>query len=191
MSVSVRGKVQATVALAVVYLLAGSAETTADVRIGHVVWGPLGGGPKTIPVEVIEVHGVIQPNDVARLATLIHGPGGLIKLNSRGGDVRAAMALGRILRRHSVTVVMGPDDECVSACVFVIAGAVERWPQNVGIHRPFLIRDRATTAQQQKQQDAAIEKLVRSYLAEMNVDVRLYDDMLRISSLHVRYLTQD
>ena len=43
----------------------------------------------------------------------------------------------------------------------------------VGIHRPFLTRDSATTEQQQKEQYARIEKLVKSYLAEMNVDVRL------------------
>ena len=75
----------------------------------------------------------------------------------------------------------------------MLAGATTRriFTEKVGIHRPFLARDSATTAQQQKEQYARIEKLVKNYLAEMNVDVRLYDDMLRVSPLFVRYLTED
>jgi hypothetical protein len=166
-------------------LVAGSAEARADVRFYK---------ETVLGLQVIEIHGVIQPNDVPRLATILQTAGpGAVKLNSPGGDVRVAMALGRILRKERRSVVMGPDEQCVSACVFVLAGAVDRgvYSEKVGIHRPFLTRDAATTAQQQKDQYADIETLVKSYLAEMNVDQRLYDDMLRVSPLQVRYLTED
>jgi len=59
----------------------------------------------------------------------------------------------------------------------------------VGIHRPFVGQDSATTVQQQKTQYEEIERTVRGYLREMNVDARLYDDMFRISPANVKYLT--
>jgi len=49
----------------------------------------------------------------------------------------------------------------------------------------------ATTEEQQKEQYQHIERLVKNYLAEMNVDSRLYDDMFRVSPLKVKYLTED
>ena len=179
------------VALVILCLVAGSAKPRADVR-SYAKETTLGDLRYT--AQVIEIHGFIQQDDVARLATILQTAGpGAVKLNSPGGDVMAAMALGRVLRREQRSVVMGPDDQCVSACVFVLAGAIERgvFSEKVGIHRPFLVRDTATTPEQQKGQYANIEKLVKSYLAEMNVDQRLYDDMLRISPQAVRYLTEE
>jgi hypothetical protein len=172
------------IALVVLCFVVGSVEARADVRLDT----------KTKGMEQIVIDGVIQPNDATRLTALFPSvsPLSLISLNSTGGDVTAAMALGRILRREQRKVIMGPHDQCVSACVLVMAGAVERWVYggNVGIHRPFLTRE-ATTLEQQKGQYANIEKVVKSYLAEMNVEPRLYDDMLRISPLAVRYLTEE
>jgi hypothetical protein len=51
-------------------------------------------------------------------------------LNSPGGGVAAAMAIGRILRKERLDVIVPFDGECYSACVLVFAGAV--WRMNAG-----------------------------------------------------------
>lgn len=144
--------------------------------------------------QVIQIHGTIAPSDPAAVERLLPTIRNLsVSLNSVGGDVVAAMALGRILRREDKSAVVGPGDVCISACVLVLAGATHRanFGGKVGIHRPFVGQDTATTVEQQKAQYDRIEKAIKTYLHEMNVDVRLYDDMFRISPSNVKYLTEE
>jgi len=59
-------------------------------------------------------------------------------INSGGGSIDAAIAIGRLLRNERASLdVTGV---CFSACVLVLAGAVERNvgdANKVGIHRPY------------------------------------------------------
>ena len=58
-------------------------------------------------------------------------------LDSRGGDVEAALQLGDLLYTSRIQVNV---QRCYSACVFVLAGAVRRnytSTSDVGIHAPF------------------------------------------------------
>ena len=114
-------------------------------------------------------------------------------INSRGGSVVAAMAIGRMLRREHAHLIV--DDFCISACVLILAGAVDRQIGRsavVGIHRPYL----ATTPQQTPTPDqvrknyAAMLQDIRSYLREMNVSEQLASDMLATPPERVRILTQ-
>src|SRR3978361_752506 len=60
-------------------------------------------------------------------------------INSRGGSVAAAIAIGRMFRRENAWI--GVNGVCFSACVFMLAGAVDRQTgklDQVGIHRPYL-----------------------------------------------------
>jgi ATP-dependent protease ClpP protease subunit len=102
-------------------------------------------------------------------------------INSRGGSVAAAMAIGRMLRKeHAWLEVKG---DCISACVLILAGAVDRHFGKsgvVGIHRPYL----ALTAQQNPTPDqikrdyGAMLQDIRSYLREMNVSEQLANDIV-------------
>src|SRR5260370_32271993 len=63
------------------------------------------------------------------------------QINSPGGSISAAMAIGRIFRREKASLQVKDNDVCLSACVLVLAGAVERpisRSAKVGIHRPYL-----------------------------------------------------
>jgi hypothetical protein len=65
--------------------------------------------------------------------------GSIYRINSRGGSVAAAMAIGRIFRHE--TAWLGVDGDCISACVLILAGAVDRQIGRtavIGIHRPYL-----------------------------------------------------
>ena len=114
-------------------------------------------------------------------------------INSRGGSIYAAMAIGRMLRRENAWIAV--NGVCFSACVFILAGAVDRMigeSDQVGIHRPYLWStpenpmgaDQVMLAYSRTLQD------MRSYLSEMNVSQRLANDMLATEPENNRILTE-
>jgi ATP-dependent protease ClpP protease subunit len=114
-------------------------------------------------------------------------------INSNGGDVAAAMAIGRLFRKERAWIEV--DGVCISACVLILAGAVERVVSSsgkVGIHRPYLATtpQRPLTADQVNSAYSAMLGDIRAYLREMNVSERLADAMLATEPERVHMLTQ-
>ena len=97
-------------------------------------------------------------------------------IDSRGGSVPAAMAIGRIFRREGAWIMVS--GKCYSACVLVLAGAVDRraGQDQVGVHRPYM----QSTSQNPvdlglvRQAYSRTLQEMRSYLREMNVSPRLW-----------------
>lgn len=59
------------------------------------------------------------------------------KLDSPGGDIIEALAIGREVRRRFMLTGVVRKMECDSACVFILAAGVERVGDGkVGLHRP-------------------------------------------------------
>jgi hypothetical protein len=115
-----------------------------------------------------------------------------VRLDSIGGDVETALAMGRVLRRDRASAVVPDNAKCFSSCVFVLAGAMTRWVDGtVGIHRPHAPVDNATTASAQKQQYERLEKKVKPFLQAMNIPQELYDYMIRIPPDKVKILSPD
>jgi hypothetical protein len=118
-----------------------------------------------------------------------------IDINSPGGNLDAAMAIGRLLRKNRVTISIPKDGECVSACVMIYAGAVRRSASGkVGIHRPYLNQSISSQLQAPDKLRSNYEQMLqtlRAYLREMNVSERLAEDMLKIAPADVRYLSND
>jgi hypothetical protein len=113
-------------------------------------------------------------------------------INSFGGNVATALEIGRIFRKERAWLAVDRNDDCISACVFVLAGAVDRfvWGR-VGIHRPYSMRiDPSWSADKVKDTYRATLQQIRSYLREMNVSERLADDMLAVEPEKVRFLTK-
>ena len=114
-------------------------------------------------------------------------------INSRGGSVAAAMAIGRMFRRDNAWI--GVNGVCFSACVFILAGAVDRQigkSDQVGIHRPYLrsTPEKPLEADQIKQAYSRMLQDMRDYLREMNVSQRLADDMLATEPENNHILTE-
>jgi hypothetical protein len=64
-----------------------------------------------------------------------------VDVDSRGGEVFAALEIGRLLRRERASISVGRDASCISACVFLLMGAVDRSIErgaHLAIHRPSL-----------------------------------------------------
>lgn len=145
----------------------------------------------------LEVSGEIKRKDVETLnEVLINFTVGQISLfvtpNSNGGDLNAAMDIGRTLRKYNALAIMLEEDQCHSSCVFIIAGTPQRVIHGkVGIHRPYLYQDNQTTVKGQKKQKAKLDNLALKYLREMNVSDALYNDMVRISPENIKILSSD
>jgi len=137
------------------------------------------------------LSGRINKSDVAELTKLLPQYK-TISLNSPGGDVSAAMDIGRLLRRFNSIAMVDYDQVCVSACVLILAGSTFRMIKGkVGIHRPYLPEDKATTEVDQKVIYDAIRKNIIYYLEIMNINPTLYDDMFRISPRNVKFLSKE
>jgi hypothetical protein len=145
--------------------------------------------------------GAIVPQDAARLSQAIqeiHRQAAAakwdvdppyLKLDTPGGDVTVAMTIGRLLRQEQAYVHIERDAKCLSACVLILAGAVNREMQGaVGIHRPYfevpagpIAADKINEVYQDMLQKMHL------YFREMNVSEQLADAMLRIEpeDMHV------
>jgi ATP-dependent protease ClpP protease subunit len=113
-------------------------------------------------------------------------------INSRGGSVAAAMAIGRIFRREHAHLAV--ERECISACVLILAGAVDRQIGKnavVGIHRPYLASrpQQRLTSDQVRDAYTSMLQDIRAYLHEMDVPERLADEMLATEPERVHVLT--
>lgn len=110
---------------------------------------------------------------------------------SPGGDVDAAVRVGRVLRKHAThATLQGP---CASACVLMYAGAVRRavlvWGNDrvIGLHRPYSLTPSASFQAEQERVNAYSAK-IRQYLTEMNVAPDLYEAMIRVPPQDVRWV---
>jgi len=106
----------------------------------------------------------------------------VVNLNTGGGQVTSAIAIGRLLRETKGVARVEAGSSCLSACVFVLAGAPYRVVQTgavVGIHRPYDPDDSEITAERHKRKQQRLDEFVRTYLREVNVPRSLYEAMLK------------
>jgi ATP-dependent protease ClpP protease subunit len=123
-----------------------------------------------------------------------HAP--VLLINSSGGDVQEAMAIGRLLRKHKAMVIV--DEKCISACTLVLAGASSRvvlglppfGKTKLGIHRIRSSSPQAASlsADASISQYNNMKQLVYEYLREMDVSVALAEKMFKIGSEDVYFL---
>jgi hypothetical protein len=117
-----------------------------------------------------------------------------ITLDSPGGSVLAAMAIGRLARQHRIAALVPRGASCVSACVLIYAGAVVRNARTtggrIGIHAPFLDTANSNINEETiKRTYTSLLQDIRSYFREMNVSERLADEMLKTPASSVRFLS--
>jgi ATP-dependent protease ClpP protease subunit len=117
----------------------------------------------------------------------------MIRINSLGGGVNAAIEIGRLLRSMDAPIEVRDDEICASACVLVLGGATHRILRGrVGIHRPYFEAPATNidVGQVQKAYGDMKEK-IRSYFREMNISDRLADDLMIVPPEKMRFLSLD
>jgi len=154
---------------------------------------------------VIEIFDTIDYPDATALSAALDarasrasGPCSInVWLDSPGGNVDAAMKIGRLLHDTSSCVRVGrfqrpvsSSNLCASACVLVLAaGAVRLADASIGIHRPYSVLGEGTPSGDARCRAAA--ERIRAYLEEMLMPARLYEEMMRVSATDVHWLTRD
>ena len=118
----------------------------------------------------------------------------IVYLNSFGGDLIYARAIGRILRRRSAKVesknVFYPQQKsfCDSACVLIAAGAVDRQLREIRLHRTRL-ETRIKGEVYRREANEQGDKEAIDYFSEMGINPRIaeifsatpYDDLATIN----------
>jgi hypothetical protein len=117
-----------------------------------------------------------------------------VDVDSQGGEIFATLEIGRIMRAEGASIAVGKGASCISACVFLLMGAIERHisgDARVGIHRPSLRAPQAGGPRQgneDKVVDAFSEQLVL-YAQQMNVSRKIIDAMMLIPPDRVEFLS--
>jgi hypothetical protein len=116
-----------------------------------------------------------------------------VSIDSPGGSVSAAMAIGRMLRKERLRVTVPYSGVCYSACVLIYAGAVGRGSLGkIGIHRPYFeVLQQKLTPEKIKELYLQMLQDIRAYFREMNVSEQLADAMLHIDPEKLRLLDDD
>jgi hypothetical protein len=114
-------------------------------------------------------------------------------VSSSGGAVDDALVIGRILRREEAWVWVAQSGECLSACVFLLAGGVKRFPLGkIGIHRPYFLAldSRLSTVEVRLKRDKQ-SKEIKDYFHEMDIPLSLFDAMLSVPPEKMQILSWD
>lgn len=188
--------------IALVLLLAASATAAGPPYLSIEAVRPVPGSPQHPARQwTIYLDGQFDAGAPARLAELIAQQGiaaAAVYLNSPGGGLIPAMAIGHLLREHRFHTQVGrrvPGSQgpapgvCYSACPFAYAGGVGRRLEQgsvIGIHR---VTNRVAVPD-----EAAFEQVVAGqaleYLAAMGIDSQLFPMMASISPDGIRLLTR-
>jgi hypothetical protein len=129
------------------------------------------------------VEGTIDAGDDLKFEQRVAGNNGpsIVKLESDGGDLRAAMGIGRLVRKNGWAVSVDDYKRCASSCVFILAAGATKIVgrgAEVVIHRPFFAS--GDPGEDYAQEFKMLQKDIRSYFAEMNVPESLVDYMFSI-----------
>jgi hypothetical protein len=98
---------------------------------------------------LLDLEGPITQRTYLAIAELIgrRSPNQVVEihLNSLGGDLEAAVRIGRLLRSNApVRATVLPSAVCASACVFALVGATTRLiGGSVAVHRPYTVDSRS------------------------------------------------
>src|SRR5262245_53870752 len=102
----------------------------------------------------------------------------MVWLDSSGGDVDAAMQIGRIIRQNDGETRVAKDRRCYSSCALLYIAGVSR--ENfgvVGFHRPYFASTPQKRQDIERQVPLMLQKL-QSYVQEMGITDNAYHEMV-------------
>lgn len=164
----------------------------ADIQISL---NPLSGAVVSVSVDIV-ISGEIKNADADALerpanenAARLSWP--IVNLNSDGGDVYAAMRIGRFIRKFSGTTIVLENNRCLSSCALIYIAGVHRGNDGIiGLHRPYL----ASPPQERRKVEQQIPKMfadIEKYVAEMDVTQSFYELMVNTEPSEMRLFRGD
>lgn len=142
----------------------------------------------------LAIEGRIGKGDYKRLTAFIKQKRRFpenVTIQSPGGDVEEAMAIGRLFRKALLDV--SPSGQCNSACALIVFGGagMSLSDERIGLHRPIYDPKYFAKLSFHEAEDKSrqLDHLVRAYLKEMDVPTAIADKMMAISSSDVFFIT--
>ncbi|WP_414896724.1 hypothetical protein [Rhodovulum sp. YEN HP10] len=136
----------------------------------------------------LQVSGRIAPGDADRLLGELsrRARNGdairLLELDSTGGSVRDALAIGRTLRERGIDTAVGDGAICFSACPYMFAGGVERSVApdgRLGVHQHYFGENTFLPAFMAVKDIQRGQAEVMAHLREMGIDPALLEPAMR------------
>jgi hypothetical protein len=126
-------------------------------------------------------NGTITPGISQKFAAEAERHGEYIKtvvLNSLGGSVADAMAIGRLIREKQFATEVEAGKYCVSSCPLVFAGGIDRRAGEkavIGVHQVAAIRSAANGPPRDEMSDAQnISARCQRYLGDMGINLQVW-----------------
>jgi hypothetical protein len=153
---------------------------------------------KQVPSEEVQVflQGSITPEDVyaaKEMESLIKRgrqriAGDAVSLSGNGGDVDAAMEVGRVLRRLGVSTFVARGNQCLSSCVFAFMGGDRRTVAGrIGIHRPYFSSTRKVPDRPAYYR--RLQQRLQHYFEELDFPRSLYEALMAVPPESMSILT--
>jgi hypothetical protein len=117
-----------------------------------------------------------------------------VDVDSPGGEIFATLEIGRIMRAEGASISASKGASCLSACVFLLMGAIERHisgDARVGIHRPSL-RALQEGGPRQGSEDKIVEAISEQlvlYAQQMHVPREIIDALMLVPPHRVKLLS--
>ena len=112
-----------------------------------------------------------------------------IYLNSEGGLIYTAKQMGHLIRKHHIATKINKDDQCISACIFLLAAGTCRMALgDVGIHRGRVESD-FTDIDDIKKYTGSRKIDIEDYFKKMETSAALVSDITSVPNWSIRYLS--
>ena len=129
----------------------------------------------------LQASGTITPGSAEAFAKELARHGEYIKtvvLNSPGGSVSDALAMGRLIREHKLATEVEAGKYCASSCPLMLFGGTERRvgaKAAVGVHQVFAVKSTDVSAPRDQMSDAQrISARCQRYLRDMGIDLEVW-----------------
>jgi hypothetical protein len=112
--------------------------------------------------------------------------GNIVWLSGDGGEIDAAMELGRVLRRLRVFTVVAKNEHCLSACMLAFMGGERRSVAGrLGIHRPYFPFTELTPDRMGRFRH--LQRVLKRYIEELDFPDSLYEAVMLVppESMHI------
>lgn len=160
--------------------------------------------PDTLTIELVSggrlvLTGMIDPGASERFAQEIERRGDYVQevvLDSPGGSVADALAIGRLIRERELATRLEAGAYCASSCPLVFAGGTARFASpdaSIGVHQVFTAGEIAATGGVGVGMDRAqrISAECQRYLVEMGVDPRVWMHAMETPKDELFYFTPE
>lgn len=158
---------------------------------------------KLVSGGVLELTGTIDTGAADRVAAEMTARGEYIttvSLNSPGGIVGEALAIGRLIREHGYATSVSAGALCASSCPLVFAGGKERIAtaqSAIGVHQVYAAAPSGSAAERLAAAGDAMSEAqsltaeISRYLREMGVDAEVWLRALETPPDRLTYFSAD